>query len=164
MPRGTRSPPPSTPRQHWMSKRTRGAARAQMRPQARRRPDQPQLRSRPAHGESSHWPGPSRTPSSRRSDRPRKRAPAAEDTLAPSLPLFLGALRISATGNTPVLSPLSRPALYAGTWQELIQLSGVPSSHRAQNLISKGLVKYWLTLIFLHPLHLTTCEMPQPVG
>src|SRR5271157_1602871 len=60
----------------------RGAARARLRPPARRRPDQPQLRSRPAHGESSHWPGPSRTPSSRRSDQPQKRAPAAEETLA----------------------------------------------------------------------------------
>lgn len=41
--------------------------------------------------------------------------------------------------------------------------SGVPSSHRTQNLISKGLVKYWLALFFLYSLHLTTCEMPQPV-
>ena len=33
-----------------------------------------------------------------------------------SLPLFLGALRVSAIGNAPVLSPLSRPALHSGTW------------------------------------------------
>src|SRR5271157_2086784 len=62
----------------WM----RRAARARTRPQARRRPDQPQLRSRHVHGESSQWPSPSRTSSSRRSDRPQERAPAPEKTLA----------------------------------------------------------------------------------